>query len=219
MPLPYAAVLFDLDGTLLDTLRDLAEAGNCALAGHGFPAHTIDAYRYFIGEGVSKLFLRALPPEARNDQTIARCASVFRAAYAQGWSVHTRPYAGIPELLQTLSQRGLPLTVLSNKPDDFTQRCVRELLGAYHFHAVLGQRHGLPLKPDPAGALEIAKRLAVPADRMLYLGDSGVDMQTATAAGMFPVGASWGFRTREELLTHGARVVISQPQDLVPLLD
>ena len=215
----FAAVLFDLDGTLLDTLQDLADSTNTVLAGCGFPTHDTDAYRTFVGDGVTKLFQRVLPPDVRRAEVIASCAATFREVYGQRWNVHTRPYDGIPELLQWLAARHVTLAVLSNKPDDFTQRCVREFLADYEFDVVLGQRDGQPLKPDPAGALAIRDRLGLSAKQIVYLGDTDVDMQTARAAGMFPVGALWGFRTREELLAGGAQAVLQHPLELVRIFD
>lgn len=215
----YAAVIFDLDGTLLDTLQDLADSGNYTLAAHGFPMHDADAYRYFVGDGVSRLFERSLPEEARQPDVIARCAATFREAYGQRWNVKTRPYPGIPELLQWLAVQQIPAAVLSNKPDDFTRRCVQELLADFRFAAVLGQKAGLPLKPDPTGAREICAQLGLDPARTVYLGDTSVDMQTANAARMFPVGALWGFRTADEMLAGGARVLIQHPAELVGLIE
>jgi phosphoglycolate phosphatase len=123
------------------------------------------------------------------------------------------------ELLDELTARQVKMAILSNKPDDFTKRCVREFLPDKRFEMVLGQREGIPMKPDPAGAVEIAETLGIASSQFLYLGDSGLDMQTATRAGMFPVGAVWGFRSAEELRIHGAQVVIEQPRDLLYLLD
>jgi phosphoglycolate phosphatase len=214
----FSAVLFDLDGTLLDTLQDLADSANEALARHGFPAHPRDAYRYFVGDGVAMLFLRALPPEGRRQDVIAHCSETFREVYGWRWNALTRPYDGILELLRRLTARQVALAVLSNKPDDFTRRCVAELLPGHAFAVVLGQRPEIPLKPDPTGALEIRERLGVPSERIAYVGDTATDMQTAMAAGMFRVGALWGFRTRAELLAGGAEVLISHPLDLLEVV-
>jgi phosphoglycolate phosphatase len=215
----YDVVLFDLDGTLLDTLADLGNAVNEVLAVHGFPAHPLDSYRYFVGEGVVRLIEAALPEDARRPDTIASCLRAFRENYGQCWSVETRPYGGVPELLDVLTARGLKLAVLSNKPHSFTQLCVQKLLPNWAFEAVFGQREGVPQKPDPAGALEIARLLGAVPSRFLYVGDTAVDMQTARAAGMFPVGVLWGFRPREELAESGAQALIAHPKELLPLLD
>jgi phosphoglycolate phosphatase len=215
----FDAVLFDLDGTLLDTLDDIADASNAVLLRHGFPAHPVSRYRYFVGEGAMNLIIRTLPESARTEDTVRRLYEEFRAEYAKNWNAKTRPYRGVPELLDALVERSVKIAVLSNKPDDFTQKCVGELLGAWAFNAVLGHRDGVPAKPDPNGAIDLAKTLSVSPARILYLGDSSIDMETALAAGMFPVGALWGFRTREELETSGACAVIGKPQDLLALLN
>ncbi|WP_165222008.1 HAD family hydrolase [Aquisphaera insulae] len=215
------AVLFDLDGTLLDTLEDLGRSVNEVLAGHGFPPHPLDAYRRFIGDGVVNLIARALPEEAvRSDASLlARCVEGFQEAYGRGWNVASRPYPGIPELLDGLAARGLPLAVLSNKPDPFTRRCVQELLPRWSFATVLGDRPGFARKPDPGEALRIAAEIGVAPARVAYLGDSSIDIETARRAGMIALGAGWGFRGAEELLAHGAAAVLSRPIDLLGWVD
>jgi len=215
---PFSAIIFDLDGTLLDTLEDIAHAANSVLARLGFAAHPIDAYRQFVGEGVRILFERALPEEDRTAEAIEACAAAFSAAYRRHWNVHTHPYAGITDLLAELRTRRLPLAVLSNKPDVFTRDCVVEYFPPGAFQVVFGQREGVPKKPDPAAAHEIAQRLDVRADRVLFVGDTAVDMQTAQAAGMTAVGVLWGFRPLEELQQGGAHAVISQPGELLGML-
>jgi phosphoglycolate phosphatase len=214
----FRAVLFDLDGTLLDTVADLADATNAALGQMGFPGHSLAVYRRAIGDGMEMLARRVLPPEQCDAAAVARCAALVKQEYSSCWSRKTRPFAGVPELLDALAARGLPLAVLSNKPEEFTQLCVARLLGQWRFAAVLGQSPRLPKKPDPAGARQIAARLGRPPAETVYLGDTDTDMQTAVAAGMFPVGALWGYRSREELLAHGAQAVLEQPPDLLRLL-
>jgi phosphoglycolate phosphatase len=213
------AVLFDLDGTLLDTLEDIANSANSALVRYGLPTHSVDAYRYFIGDGVTMLISRALPDENRDSDIIAKCVKGFRQDYSRNWNVNTRPYEGVPELLDALAAKHIKMAVLSNKPDDFTKQCVSELLPNHDFEMILGQRDAIPIKPDPVGALQIADRLGITPSRFLYLGDSAIDMKTAVRAGMFPVGALWGFRPLEELREHGAQAVIEHPMDLLGLLD
>jgi phosphoglycolate phosphatase len=215
----FSAVLFDLDGTLLDTLADIAHSANRVLSELGFPKHDIDAYRQFVGEGLIVLFQKALPSEINADEVMARCAEGFREAYGREWNVRTRPYDGIRELLDALAARPIEMAVLSNKPDAFTKRCVCEYLPEYEFRSVLGQRDSVPRKPDPAGAIEIVDEMGIPAEQFLYLGDTAIDMKTATAAGMYAVGALWGFRSLEELQRGGAQAVISRPADLLELLD
>jgi phosphoglycolate phosphatase len=218
-PMSYKAIIFDLDGTLLNTLNDLGNAMNRVLSDMGFPIHAIDEYRSFIGDGVAKLIKRALPEKNRNEATVHSCTRAFLEDYHKNWNVTTRPYKGIPELLDTLKERGLKIAVFSNKPHDTTTLCVAELLPMWQFDAVLGHRDGIPHKPNPAGAIGIANRLNLPPRQFLYLGDSGVDMETAIAADMFPVGALWGFRDAEELRKSGAQALISQPLELLDLLE
>lgn len=214
----YRAVLFDLDGTLLDTLADLADAANAMLADMGLPGHPRDAYRYFIGEGVEKLVERALPPGRRDPASLAAGAARLREHYGRDWAAKTRPYPGVPELVAELGRRGLLQAVLSNKPDDFTRLMTAHYFPENPFAVVRGALAGVAKKPDPAAALAIAGGLGFKPGEFLYLGDSAIDMQTATAAGMRAVGAAWGFRTCQELLDNGARHVIAAPLDLLALL-
>ena len=213
----WRAVLFDLDGTLLDTLHDIADSANAVLAGHGFPTYAATMYRQFVGEGVATLLARALPADCRDPQRIAQYAAEFREVYGQKWNVHTQPYEGIVPLLDKLSAEHVPMAVLSNKPDEFTQKCVRQYLPRAGFAAVVGQRDTHPRKPDPTAALALACQLSVPADQFLYLGDSAVDMETARRAGMQPIGAGWGFRSRQELRDGGAAAIIDHPLDLLEI--
>ena len=214
----FRAVLFDLDGTLLDTIEDLANCMNSVLGRQGFPGHDTESYKRFVGDGVEILAQRALPQGRRDAATVVVSVAALRDEYAKRWSERTRPYEGIPELLDGLVARGIRMAVLSNKPDDFTIMMVSELLPRWQFEAVLGARAGAAKKPDPAGALEIASLLGMPPREFLYLGDTNTDMRTATAAGMYPVGALWGFRSAEELHGSGARVLIEKPMDLLGLL-
>ncbi len=211
----YRAVIFDLDGTLLDTLDDLADAANRVLTVAGLPVHPRDAYRYFVGNGLQTLIRRILPQDRRNDEEVGRLSLAFREDYGRNWHVQTSLYDGVAAMLTGLRERGVVLAVLSNKPDDFTRICVRRFLDGWRFEAVLGQRSGVPAKPDPGGALEIAGLLDLPPAEILYLGDSDTDMKTARAAGMFPVGAAWGFRTAEELRASGAGEVAGRPEELL----
>jgi phosphoglycolate phosphatase len=216
------AIIFDLDGTLLDTLEDIADSANSVLANYGFPTHNLDSYRYFVGNGLVKLMISALPNEKRdraiNDGTIEACVEAFGEAYARRWNAKTRPYKGVPEMLDALTARRLKLAVLSNKPDHFTKKCVSELLSPWTFDIVLGQRNGIPRKPDPAGAQEIVEYLKIAPAHMLYLGDTAIDMQTAVAAGILPVGVLWGFRPRHELEDSGAQVLLERPQEILNLV-
>jgi phosphoglycolate phosphatase len=217
--MPFRAIIFDLDGTLLDTLDDIANAANHVLAAQGFPTHPSPHYREFIGDGVVKLMLRALPKTHQDEATVQACVGAYVQEYERTWNALTKPYLGVPEMLDALVLRGLKLAVLSNKPDQFTQRCVTELLAKWTFDVVLGATDQFPRKPDPASAIETARRLGVLPAECLYVGDSGVDMQTARAAQMRPVGALWGFRGKEELLRDGAQHLIDRPSEVLELLN
>ncbi|MDR3556197.1 MAG: HAD family hydrolase [Syntrophobacteraceae bacterium] len=215
----FKAILFDIDGTLLDTLQDLADSMNGALHRLGFPTHNLDEYKYFVGDGMENLVKRALPERARNDpRQVSGCLQILLEIYGRNWKAKTRPYPGIPELLDALSARGLKMAVLSNKLHGFTVKVVAELLAAWHFEPVLGERASAPRKPDPTSALEIARVLGIEPADFLYLGDTATDMKTAKGAGMFAVGALWGFRDSEELIAGGADKLISEPTQLLDLL-
>ena len=214
----FEAVLFDLDGTLLDSIEDLTDSMNIVLDGFGFPGHDAKACKNFVGDGVEMFALRALPENRRDEATVAQCAAEMRAEYRKRWSLKTRPYDGIPELLDDLTLRNLKLAVLSNKPEESTREMVAELLSKLQFYPVAGALPAVPKKPDPILAIEISQQLRLPADKFLYLGDTGTDMKTARGAGMFPVGALWGFRTAEELKDTGAEVLVEHPSDVLQLL-
>ncbi|WP_373500367.1 HAD family hydrolase [Desulfococcus sp.] len=214
----YRAVIFDLDGTLIDSAADVGDAVNRVLAESGFPVHPTAAYYRFMGEGVVELMRRALPGSARSPERIQAGVRAFFREYEENWYHGSRPYPGIPALLDGLSERGLRFAVLSNKPHPFTRAFVDRFLPGWRFEAVLGQRDGIPRKPDPAGAIEIADRLGLPPDAFLFLGDTPIDMKTAAAAGMLPVGACWGFRPARELTESGARLLVEHPIDLLDIL-
>jgi len=214
----FKAVIFDLDGTLLDTIEDLADSMNAVLAEAGYPLHGIQSYKYFVGKGMKNLVYNALPPEHRNEETIKVFTQKMKEEYAKRWNVKTRPYDGIPELLDILEVKRIDKAVLSNKPDNFTKIIIKELLPKWKFAVVFGERDSIPRKPDPTGALEIAHILNLKPHEILYLGDTGTDMKTAVSAGMYAVGALWGFREKDELIANGAKVVIEHPLELLNLL-
>ena len=215
----FQAAVFDLDGTLLDTLDDIADAMNAALGRMGFPGHETAAYKYLTGDGARALAERSLPDSARDEVTITACVQELRIEYAGRWGTKTRPYPGITGMLTELARRRLKLGVLSNKLDEFARRAVRDFLPGFDFSFVFGARADILPKPDPTGALLISRGLGIPPAQILYLGDTGVDMQTAIRAGMYPVGALWGFRDKQELRENGARVLISSPPELLGLID
>ncbi len=215
----FAAVLFDADGTLLDTIEDLADCMNAVLRHFGFPPHDTDRYKYFVGDGMENLVKRSVPSPVRSDPTlISECLQMMRQNYSAGWNVKSRPYPGIDQLLDGLAQRGIKTAILSNKPDDFMQMMAKQLLPSWRFEAVVGERPLKPRKPDPGSAVEIAELMGISPKNFLYVGDTATDMLTAVAAGMYAVGALWGFRTADELIAGGARKLIEIPSQVLELL-
>jgi phosphoglycolate phosphatase len=212
------AILFDLDGTLIDSLEDLADAVNAMLSEHGFPTQPLALFPQYIGDGVGKLVERALPEGARTPENIQMCMADYQRHYEATWDQKTKPYPGMVETVQTLRARGIKTAVLSNKPDRFTQMCCERFFPAGCFDKVLGARDHVPRKPDPMAALEIADALGVPASASAYVGDSGLDMEMARNAGMLPVGALWGFRGEQELRAHGAMKLVARAEELLGLV-
>ncbi len=212
----YRAAIFDLDGTLLNTLEDLADSMNEVLADFGMPTHPVDPYRYFVGDGMINLAKRAAPV-GTGDETIREMARLMDDKYGANWHKKTRPYDGIPEMIAELREKGLKMGVLSNKPDGFTQIMIKHYF-AGTFDAVFGAREGVPKKPDPAAALEIAGMLGTPPAAFLYFGDTNTDMRTGRAAGMFTAGVAWGFRPIPELEEAGAQIILRHPSEALALL-
>lgn len=209
------AVLFDLDGTLTDTLQDIADAMNRSLRLHGLPEWPLDAYRYLVGDGAKKLAQRAV----RDRQALAVSVQrEYQAYYQAHTQVATRPYDGVPEMLHALQARGIPMAVFSNKPDADTKNVVAHFFPEIRWAVVRGQVEGIPVKPDPSGALAAAEKLGVLPGEVLYLGDTATDMHCARNAGMQPVGALWGFRTADELQEAGALMLAEHPEDILQLL-
>jgi phosphoglycolate phosphatase len=212
----YAAAIFDLDGTLADTINDIAGCANECAALMGRAPVPVAEYRYLVGDGAARLAARVL--ETDDEIQVASFVQTFRERLVE-WQVRTTAlYPGMRELLALLEKRRIPCAVVSNKPQDATAALIRHLLPDYPFVAVFGQRPDVPRKPDPAGALEAAKLMNVPAGRTLYLGDTGTDMETGRHAGMATVGVLWGFRPARELVEAGAQALVAQPADVADLL-
>ena len=214
-PNQFKAIIFDLDGTLLNTLNDIAVSMNQVLSDNGFPSHPIDTYKYFIGDGLEKLIERTLPKKVATQASMPIYLKAFRAAYAKNWYLNTRPYPGIPTLLTGLIQRDIRLAILSNKAHEFTMQMVAELLNQWKFQQIMGAKPEFPKKPNPKSTLHILKNMNLKRDECLLVGDSGVDMQTASAAGLFPVGVTWGFRPESELLERGCKFIARHPLDIL----
>lgn len=208
------AAIFDMDGTLLNTLEDLADSGNYVLASRGYATHPTEAYKYFVGSGIRELARRVLPPDARTPEVIAELTTAFKEHYATCWDNKTRAYDGIPELLAGLRQRGIPTAVCTNKPDSFAQINAKRFFPDTPFDVVMGLHDATPPKPNPFLPLEAARLLQVAPEDCAYLGDTSVDMQTGNNAGMFTIGVLWGFRPEEELLEHGAQLLLEHPLEL-----
>jgi phosphoglycolate phosphatase len=220
----FKVAVFDLDGTLLDTLEDLADSVNVVLERYGWEAQPLEDFRYHIGDGPRVLFERAMGAMGKAEEEIARevtdeLIEEYKAEYGTRWDAKTAPYAGISELLDGLKARGVTLTVLTNKPHEFSATCVKGMLGDWEWEMILGMREGVPRKPDPAGVFEIMEALGVEAEECVYFGDTATDMATAKAAGVFAVGCLWGFRDEAELRGSGADVVIERPEDFLDLAD
>lgn len=212
----FKALIFDLDGTLLNTLSDLADSFNYALAQNQFPQHPLSAYRHFIGNGARMAVERSLPPEARMDKTIDTVLRVFTMHYAQNYKHKSQPYPGIVELLNTLKDKNIQMAVLSNKPHDFAVQCVREYFDDYFIH-VQGAESRFDKKPAPQSTHFILEQFELPAARVLFVGDTKTDIQTAKNAGLRSAGVTWGFRDRKELQQAGADFIIDHPLGLLSL--
>ena len=213
MKYPCSAIFFDLDGTLLDSVRDLADAANAALRAFKLPEHPVQAYNYFVGDGFEALIQRAAPKDAA-PELLQRLMRRAKEGYRQNWAHTSKPYQGIPEMLKELQNRNIPLAVLSNKPHEFTLLTMQHFFPAIRFARIQGSPPGLRAKPDPALALEMLQELGLEAQKVLFMGDTSVDMITAVNAGMIPVGVLWGFRTEEELREHGARLILGNAAEL-----
>lgn len=212
------AIIFDLDGTLLDTLEDIAISANDALVKLGFEAQETSKYRYFVGEGVVKLFENIFALNPQPSEIIMQAVHFFEEHYAKQFNQNTKLYEGVSKMLSFLQKRGYKMAILSNKPDSFTKMCALKYLRRWHFEAVFGAREGIPRKPHPQGAFDVAKALHVKPEACYYLGDTMMDMITACRAGMIPIGALWGFRDEAELREHGARYLAKEPSEVIKLL-
>jgi phosphoglycolate phosphatase len=212
------AVIFDLDGTLLDTLADLAHAANRVLANHGYPTHPENAFNLFVGDGSKLLMTRALPVNQRRPAVIDACLNEFIADYKSHWADTTKPYDGMMDLIEALVARAIHLSVVTNKPHRFTGVMMDHYFKGLPFFPIVGQQAGIPKKPHPQQALAAADKMGVMPAACVFLGDSAVDMETAVRAGMQPVGAGWGFRSAQELRAAGAIVVLEHPLDLLQVI-
>ena len=208
-------VIFDLDGTLLDTVADLANATNQALEQCGYPVHPTDAYYKFVGNGINKLFARALPAEHSTEENVLRIRSLFVPYYNQHNADCSRPYPGVVELLHALQEGGIQVAVASNKYHEATLKLVHHFFPDIRFAAIYGQREEVPIKPAPDIVYDILRDTGVAKEDTLYVGDSGVDMQTAGNAGVESVGVTWGFRSEDELREYGAAHIVHEAREIM----
>lgn len=213
----FKGVIFDLDGTLVDSLHDIADAMNSVLKSYNFPTHSYEAHQSFIGSGLRSLVSKSLPLAHNNEKQIDTCFNSMIEVYRDNCTHKTKPYDGIIELLDNLNSRNIKLSILSNKADEFTKKIAQALFPNY-FDPIVGLTIEAHKKPNPIGALEISKTLGIKPEEIIYVGDTGIDMQTATNANMFAVGVSWGFRSAEELTLSGAKAIVNNPMDLIQIL-
>ena len=208
-------IIFDLDGTLLDTREDIADACNYALRMCGHPERDLTEYNMLVGRGIYNLFRSALPPESRSDESVLEMKSHFVPYYNSHICDKTKPYTGIIEMLDILAKEGITFAIASNKYQEGTEILVKKLLSRYGFIRILGQRDNKPIKPDPEIINEIMSDIpGIKAEEVIYCGDSDVDMQTGINAGIKTIGVTWGFRTREELRAYDPWLLAEKPEEI-----
>ncbi len=218
MPL-YKACIFDMDGTLLNTLSTIAHFGNQTLAAYHFPTFPEERYKAFVGNGAKILIHRMLAASGKDtEENFNRVYPTYIAAYENDYAYLTHPYDGIPELLEKLQKSGIPAAVLSNKPEVAAKRVCAKMFSENLLFACMGQSDRFPIKPDPAAALYLAKEMGASPEECLYIGDTCVDMDTGHAAGMPTVGVLWGFRDKDELVRHHADYIVTSPQEIADIL-
>lgn len=211
-------VIFDLDGTLLNTIADLAQSTNYALEKLGFPTHEEGAYNFMVGNGINKLFERALPEDEATEENVLKVRALFLPHYSTHNMDRSRPYPGILELLRSLQSQGKLIAVASNKYQKGTEALVAHFFAEISFVAVFGQREGIPPKPDPRVIYDILETTQMPKEAVLYVGDSGVDMQTALNSGIASCGVTWGFRPRMELEMFSPDYIVDKAEDILKLV-
>lgn len=211
------AVIFDLDGTLVNSLYDLADATNYALQQNGFPIHETEKYKYFIGNGIPRLIERALPEDNRNTKTKLKVKEDFFKYYSVHYADKTVAYEGMVDAVNKIKAQGIKIAVVTNKADVMAKTVTKAVYGGI-FDIVVGLSDKFPSKPDPASTFSTLKALGATPKESLFVGDSGVDMQTGVNSGIAPVGVLWGFRGREELKDNGARYIIEKPCELLNII-
>ncbi|QGK75887.1 HAD family hydrolase [Flavobacterium sp. SLB02] len=213
----FKGIIFDLDGTLVNSLEDISDAMNTVLTNLNYPTHTYDTYQYFIGSGLRNLVSKALPATNNSDEQIEICFECMINEYREICTLKTKPYDGIVELLKNLTSQNIKMAVFSNKADELTKKIASEIF-PNHFDMAVGLSTEELKKPNPFEALEISKKWNLTTEEILFVGDSDIDMQTANNANMFAVGVSWGYRTEQELKNSGAKLVINNALELIEIL-
>lgn len=214
----FKAIIFDLDGTLLNTLEDLASSMNNVLQKHNYSPYPTDQYRFFVGEGMNNLVKKATNPFTDDKKKIQQMQSEMKLEYEKMWHKTTKPYDGINETLMNLDDAGFLLAVLSNKPDEMTKIIVSFFFPEIHFFQVCGASQDVPKKPDPAGVFSIMNQSFLSPEEFIMIGDSSIDIQTAINASIFPSGVLWGFRDKEELFKAGAKQFFKNPGEIYNFL-
>ncbi len=213
------AVLFDLDGTLVNSLYDLADSVNFVLTEFGFPTHETEKFKYFIGDGMAKLIERVLPEDRKDPELQNEVLDTFMNRYREHFADKTVAYEGIIDLVRELSAKNLKLAIVSNKVQDMTKEVARRVLSGLEFDIVCGKREGYPTKPDPTLTLEIINELGVKPSECVFIGDSGMDMAVAKNAGVSGIGVLWGFRTESELMENGADYIVRTPEEIGEIIN
>lgn len=212
-------LIFDLDGTLLNTLDDIADAANHILEKHHFPTHPVDAYRYFVGNGMPTLVKRILPEKQKEGTVYDTCLQEFLTYYARHMYDKTHVYAGLTAVLERIQSKGIKIAVATNKVHSAVAPLMKRFFPTIHFDVLMGQREGIPVKPNPQIVYDILSVLGCSADETLYFGDTSVDMKTAHYAGLRAVGVLWGYRLRQELEQENAEYIIQSPAEIEQLTD
>lgn len=218
MSMKVKAIIFDLDGTLIDSLEDIADSVNEVLQEYHYPLHTVEDYRSLVGYGANSLVRMALPESSSEDQ-VQEAFEKYQKVYSRNWNKKSRPYDGICDLLELLKRKEIKISVLTNKIHSLALPVMDYFFPEFTFDVIRGEVEGIPKKPDPQGAISIAEKLSISSENIIFLGDTGVDMKTAVNAGMIPVGALWGFREARELKETGAQYLIRHPMEMVSLLE
>ncbi|MCT4614777.1 MAG: HAD-IA family hydrolase [Marinifilaceae bacterium] len=213
----FKAVIFDLDGTLVDSIYDISDSANIALEKNNFPTHDIESYKKFVGNGVRKLMRDALGGNC-TEEAFNKCFKEFMEVYADNCTNKTRPYDGIDNFLSQLNKRGIKMAVLSNKVNDLTQKVVKDIFSKYGIENAYGACDSIPRKPDPTGLFKLMDDLDVDKKSCLFVGDSEADIRTAKNAGIKVAGVCWGYRTKEVLITEAADYIVEHPSELIDIV-